>query len=88
MAASEHVRHALHRHQIAIKRDKGAEVVLVAQEEHGVAVRNQQEQEKVEPDDEQHHRMMITCSLYLYSLHIKTNIICAELLYSRKVHFP
>jgi len=71
VAASEHVRHALHRHQITIKGDKGAKVVVVAQEEHGVAVRNQQEQEKIEPDDEQHHRMMITCSLYLYSLHIK-----------------
>lgn len=70
MAASEHVRHALHRHQIAIKRDKGAKVVPVTQEEHGVAVRYQQEQEKIEPDDEQHHRVIITCSLYLYSHHI------------------
>lgn len=88
MAASEHVRHALHRHQITIKGDKGAKVVVVAQEEHGVAVRNQQEQEKIEPDDEQHHRMMIHAVCTYTHFTSRTNIICAELLYSRKVHFP
>ena len=44
---------------VAVERDKGAEVVIIAQKEHGVSVRNQQEQAQAEPDDEQHHRVIV-----------------------------
>ena len=44
---------------VAVERDEGAEVVFRAQKEHGVSVRNQQEQAQAESDDEQHYRVIV-----------------------------
>lgn len=55
MAVGQYVRHALHSGQIAGKLNQDPEVVFGAQEKHGLTIRYQQEQEKTESDDEQHH---------------------------------
>ena len=65
MAKGWYAGHALHRNQRAGEGDKDAEVVPRAQEEHGVAIRNQQEQAQTQPNDEQHH-LMITISSALH----------------------
>lgn len=56
---SQTVLGAFNNSSVAVERDKGAEMVFVAQKEHGVSVRNQQEQTQTQPDDEQHYRVIV-----------------------------